>query len=198
MTHLPRTRVNTCTQVCSKLTHVLSRKLLSLTKLKGEIYKTKSLGHYITFFSILLPEMLAWVDLKRVGDGYNPHTRGQWQFSSVKLFCFVLHSPWLQFSHFYLIFRIPTHSSWSHVSLTCYTSRSLMSSWSPTLLARLFHRGSRCILSTLRKQVYLLVCQPRNRSTSCNAPPVTHAACQSNLPVDIQRYAFDQLMFEYK
>ena len=48
MTHPPRTRVNTCAQVCTKLTHVLSRKVLSLTKSKGKIYKTKSLGHYIT------------------------------------------------------------------------------------------------------------------------------------------------------
>ena len=31
----PCTRVNTCTQVCTQLTHVLSRKFLSLTKPKG-------------------------------------------------------------------------------------------------------------------------------------------------------------------
>ena len=47
-THPPRARVNTCTQVCTQLTHVLSRMVLSLTKPKGKIYKTKSLGHYIT------------------------------------------------------------------------------------------------------------------------------------------------------
>ena len=39
---------DTCAQVCTKLTHVLSRKVLSLTKPKGKIYKMKSLGHYIT------------------------------------------------------------------------------------------------------------------------------------------------------
>ena len=35
MTHSPHARVNTCTQVCTKLTYVLSRKVLSLTKPKG-------------------------------------------------------------------------------------------------------------------------------------------------------------------
>ena len=48
MTHPPYARVNTCAQVCTWLTHVLSQKVLSLTKPKGKIYKTKSLGHYIT------------------------------------------------------------------------------------------------------------------------------------------------------
>ena len=33
--HPPRASVNTCTQVCTWLTHVLSRKVLSLTKPKG-------------------------------------------------------------------------------------------------------------------------------------------------------------------
>ena len=47
-THPPCARVNTCAQGCTKLTHVLSRKVLSLTKPKDKIYKTKSLGHYIT------------------------------------------------------------------------------------------------------------------------------------------------------
>ena len=45
----PRVRVNTCAQVCTKLTHELSLKVLSLTKPKGKIYKTKSLGYYITY-----------------------------------------------------------------------------------------------------------------------------------------------------
>ena len=48
MTHPPRVRINICAQVCTELTHVLSRKVLSLTKPKGKIYKTKSLGLYIT------------------------------------------------------------------------------------------------------------------------------------------------------
>ena len=48
MTHPPRARVKTCAQVCTYLTHALSRKIFSLTKPKGKIYKTKSLGHYIT------------------------------------------------------------------------------------------------------------------------------------------------------
>ena len=47
-THPPRVRVNTCAQVCTKLTYALSRKVLSRTKPKGKIYKTKFLGHYIT------------------------------------------------------------------------------------------------------------------------------------------------------
>ena len=38
-THPPHACVNTCAQVCTKLTHVLSRKVLSLTKPKGNIYK---------------------------------------------------------------------------------------------------------------------------------------------------------------
>ena len=33
---------------CLRLTQALSRKIISLTKHKGKIYKTKSLGHYIT------------------------------------------------------------------------------------------------------------------------------------------------------
>ena len=37
-THTPRARVDTCAQVCTKLTHALSRKVLSLTKPKGKIY----------------------------------------------------------------------------------------------------------------------------------------------------------------
>ena len=35
ITSSPRVRINTCTQVCTLLTHVLSRKVLSLTKPKG-------------------------------------------------------------------------------------------------------------------------------------------------------------------
>ena len=48
MTHPPIALVNTCAQACTQLTHALNRKVLSLTKPKGRIYKTKSLGHYIT------------------------------------------------------------------------------------------------------------------------------------------------------
>ena len=48
MTHPPRARVNTCTHVCTELTHALSQKVLILTKLKGKIYKMKSLRNYIT------------------------------------------------------------------------------------------------------------------------------------------------------
>ena len=51
-THPPRALVYTCAQVCTKLTHVPSRKVLSLTKPKGKIYETKSLGHYIIYLSI--------------------------------------------------------------------------------------------------------------------------------------------------
>ena len=47
-THPPRASVNICAQICTKLNHVLCRKVFSLTKPKGKIYKTKSLGHYIT------------------------------------------------------------------------------------------------------------------------------------------------------
>ena len=43
-------RANTCTQVCTQLTYAQSQKVLSLTKPKGKIYKTKSLGHYITLW----------------------------------------------------------------------------------------------------------------------------------------------------
>ena len=54
MTHSPRARVNTCAQVCTELTHVLSRKVLSLIKPKGKIYKTKSLCHYITMTTVFM------------------------------------------------------------------------------------------------------------------------------------------------
>ena len=40
-----------------KLTHAQSRKVLILTKPKGKIYKTKSLGNYIT---------LTWLELERI------------------------------------------------------------------------------------------------------------------------------------
>ena len=52
--HPPRVRVNSCAHVCTWLTHVLSREILSLTKPNGKIYKTKSLGHYITWRRRLL------------------------------------------------------------------------------------------------------------------------------------------------
>ena len=48
MTRPLRAHVNACAHVCTLLTHALSRKVLSLTKPKGKIYKTKSLGYYIT------------------------------------------------------------------------------------------------------------------------------------------------------
>ena len=54
MTRPLRTRVNTCTHVCTQLTYALSRKVLSLTKPKGKIYNTKSLGHYITDITLNL------------------------------------------------------------------------------------------------------------------------------------------------
>ena len=44
----PRAHVNTCVQVCTLLTHLLNQKILSLTKPKDKIYKTKSIGHNIT------------------------------------------------------------------------------------------------------------------------------------------------------
>ena len=48
LSHPLRTRVNTCAQ-CVHLTNPCTkRKVLSLTKPKGKIYKTKSLGNYIT------------------------------------------------------------------------------------------------------------------------------------------------------
>ena len=48
LSHLPRVRMNTCAQ-CVHLTNPCTkRKVLSLTKPKGKIYKTKSLRKYIT------------------------------------------------------------------------------------------------------------------------------------------------------
>ena len=48
LSHPPRTRVNTCAQ-CVHLTNpCTNRKVLSLTKPKGKIYKTKSLRNCIT------------------------------------------------------------------------------------------------------------------------------------------------------
>ena len=72
MTNPPRACVNTCAQVCTKLTHVLSRKVLSLTKPKGKIHKTKPLRHYITsgslcpfscVYSYTLFTLIYWIPL---------------------------------------------------------------------------------------------------------------------------------------
>ena len=52
MTRPLRARVITCAHVCTELTHALSRKVLSLTKPKGKIYKAKSFRHYITRQSV--------------------------------------------------------------------------------------------------------------------------------------------------
>ena len=54
MTRPLRTRMNTSAHFCTLLTHAQSRKVLSLTKPKGKIYKTKSLGHYITAVELRL------------------------------------------------------------------------------------------------------------------------------------------------
>ena len=52
MIHPPRTRMNTCVNVAPnakrRVAPCAKRKVLNLTKLKGKIYKTKSLGNYIT------------------------------------------------------------------------------------------------------------------------------------------------------
>ena len=68
MTRPLRARVNTCAHVCTWLTHALSRKVLSLTKPKGKIYKTKSLGHYITIYvkihrreKMIMTYIIGWV-----------------------------------------------------------------------------------------------------------------------------------------
>ena len=51
---LPRMRVNTYIKVCPKLTHVLSRKVLSLTKLKGMNRNPLAITlHYLTGESTL-------------------------------------------------------------------------------------------------------------------------------------------------
>ena len=51
--HPPSARVNTCTQ-CVHLTNPCTkRKVLSVTKSKGKIYKTKSLRNYIRLFPCL-------------------------------------------------------------------------------------------------------------------------------------------------
>ena len=56
LTHPPRTRVNTCTQFEHLTYPCTKRKVISLTKPKGKIYKTKSLRNYITplLFSIMI------------------------------------------------------------------------------------------------------------------------------------------------
>ena len=51
--HIPSERTWT-PALMFHLTHVLSRKVLSLTNPKGKIYKTKSLRHYITVVNCLL------------------------------------------------------------------------------------------------------------------------------------------------
>ena len=56
MTHPPHTYMNTCAHVCTQLTHALSRKVLSLTKPKGKIYKMKSLRNYITLVKVWIQQ----------------------------------------------------------------------------------------------------------------------------------------------
>ena len=48
LSHPPRTRVNTCAQCVHLTDPCIKRKVLSLTKPKNKIYKTKSLRNYIT------------------------------------------------------------------------------------------------------------------------------------------------------
>ena len=53
--HVRSVRARKHLRPCLHLTNPCAeRKVLSLTKPKGKIYKTKSLGHYITLFSCLL------------------------------------------------------------------------------------------------------------------------------------------------
>ena len=68
-THPPRACVNTCAQVCTELTHVLSRKVLSLTKPKDKIYKTKSLGYYITLLlkKVIISCLCSSISLRVLG-----------------------------------------------------------------------------------------------------------------------------------
>ena len=54
LSHPPRARVNTCAQ-CVHLTNPCTKwNVLSLTKPKGKIYKTKSFGNYITMVHYLV------------------------------------------------------------------------------------------------------------------------------------------------
>ena len=53
--HPPRTRVNTCAQYVHLTNPCTKRKVLSLTKPKGKIYKTKSLSNYIITSTKLEP-----------------------------------------------------------------------------------------------------------------------------------------------
>ena len=48
LSHPPRVRVNNSTQCVHQTNPCTKRKVFSLTKLKGKIYKTKSLCNYIT------------------------------------------------------------------------------------------------------------------------------------------------------
>ena len=64
-THPLRACVNTSAQVCAQITNMLSRKVLSLTKPKGKIYKTKSLGHYITIITLSITKSFKWFQLRK-------------------------------------------------------------------------------------------------------------------------------------
>ena len=68
MTRPLRTCVNTCAHVCTKLTHALNRKFLSLTKRKGKIYKTKSLSYHITILLLLFHQ--GWNAIKQRNRDY--------------------------------------------------------------------------------------------------------------------------------
>ena len=63
MTHPPRARVNTCAQLTHALTHpCTTQKVLSLTKPKGKVYKTRSIRNYITFLFYLHLGVNCWID----------------------------------------------------------------------------------------------------------------------------------------
>ena len=66
----------------------------------------------------------------------------------------------------YIIFQMPTQSSWSYLPLTRWTRTHLLSSILPTQLTRHFLHPV-----YFRKQVYILLCHLRNlRSISAQAP----------------------------
>ena len=99
----------------SHLTHALSRNFLSLTKPKGRMYKTKSLGHYITGALMLLLEF--WdTSQKTVFELTRKIWRIKTQNNLRNLF-----PPWILKMQFFLPIRInDKSSSWKKIWFWTY------------------------------------------------------------------------------
>ena len=114
-------------------------------------------------------------------------------------FCFV--QPDSKSYQVYIIFRTPTQSSWSLISLTRCNQTGLLFSTLPTKYTQHFVLGNTCVPFTLGNRFISFYdthtiyadfrwgfCQLftlGNRCKLCYITHTTHATCHGNLPVDI-------------